>query len=154
MTGPVLGNLGWFRKPGFPKFILMLSARSHLPSASEAVRCIRKHITQPRRLGEKAAKPVSNWINKRYLGRKNGIAQFGSNPGLNALKPSGWNVPQPLNDLVQKRKRYVSTKTWTVGHFPSVSAAEITRRDMLIAKILLWQCQRVLTLISSQPAFA
>lgn len=122
--------------------------------------CLRKHITLPHRLGEKVAKPVSNWIYRRNLGRKNTIAQFVSNPGLDNLKPSSWNVPQPLNDLVQKYKRYISTKIRTVGHFPSstlcwISVSEISTRDALTKKkIPHWQCQSVLTLISSQPAFA
>lgn len=113
------------------------SASSSLCSGND--RCISKHITQPRRLGEKVAKAVSNWIYERHLGRKNAIAWSGSSPGLNALKPSGWNVPQPLNGLVQKHKRYISTKTWTVGHFPSstlcwISASGITMRDVLMKK--------------------
>jgi len=56
---------------------------------SENDRCIRQHVTQPHRLGEKVAKAVSHWIYKRNLGRKNAVTQFGSNPGLHALKPSG-----------------------------------------------------------------
>lgn len=136
---PCVGRPGMLQKTWISQIHTDALSSESSSLCSENDRCIRKHVTQPHRLGEKVAKAVSNWIYERNLGRKNAIPQFGSNPGLKALKPSGWNVPQPLNDLVQKHKRYVSTKTRTAGHFPSsalcwISASEITTRDVLIKK--------------------
>lgn len=82
----------------------VLSSMTHY-LCSENDRCYGKHVAQPHRSGDKVIKAGSSWIYKIILGRRNAeqkMIQFGSNRGLNTLKPPSWHVPQPLNDLMQK----------------------------------------------------
>lgn len=126
---------------------MMLSVLKYLPSAVEAGG-VREHTTQPCRSGEKGQR-------QHPTGPTRGTGHGGMQP-LNLDPIQGSRLWKLLAEMCHGH--LVASCRDTNDKFSPKHAlywtSGITRRDVLITEILLWQCQGILTFISSQPAFA